>query len=92
MSNDPLNPAPNRTGQLTAANSETNARLAPVSPAAGAVLPQWAVVALTIAVAVAGTLPLIPGLPPVVTGIAGVVTAVGVAFGIASPGIRRKVE
>ncbi len=93
MSNDPLNPAPNRTGQLTAANSETNARLAPVvQPAAGAVLPQWAVVTLTIAVAIAGTLPLIPGLPPVVTAIAGVVTAVGVAFGIASPGIRRKVE
>ena len=85
-------PNPARMQQTTPANSETNARLAPVAPAAGAVLPQWSVVALTVAVAVAGTLPLIPGLPPVVTAIAGVVTAIGVAFGIASPGIRRKVE
>jgi len=82
----------NRIQQTTSANAETNARLAPIAPAAGAVLPQWAVVALTVAVAVAGTLPLIPGLPPVVTAVAGVVTAIGVAFGIASPGIRRKVE
>lgn len=82
----------NRIEQTTPANAETNARLAPVAPAAGAVLPQPAVVVLTVLVAVAGVLPMVPGLPPVVTAIAGVVVAIGAAFGIASPGIRRKVE
>lgn len=92
MSNDPLNPAPNRTGQLTAANSETNARLAPVLPAAGAVLPQWAVLTLTVLTIAAGVVVMIPGMPPTVVAIAGGVTALGAALGIASPGIRRKVE
>ena len=87
-----LNPPPNRTAQLTVANSETNARLAPIQPAAGAVLPQWAVVALTVATIAAGVVAMIPGMPPVVVAVAGGVTALGAAFGIASPGIRRKVE
>lgn len=89
---DGLNPPPNRTAQLTVANSETNARLAPVAPAAGAVLPQWAVVTLTVLTVAAGVVMMIPGMPPVVVAVAGGVTALGAAFGIASPGIRRKVE
>lgn len=77
-----------QTSTATAEKAEANI----LKPAAGAVLPQPVIVVLTVLVAVAGVLPLIPGIPPVAIAIAGVVTAVGVAFGIASPGIRRKGE
>jgi hypothetical protein len=75
-----------QTSTATEAKTEPNI----LKPAAGAVLPQPVIIVLTVLVAVAGVLPLIPGLPPVAIAIAGVVTAVGVAFGIASPGIRRQ--
>lgn len=81
----------NRIIQLSVAN-EKNSTTPTTGPAAGAVLPQPIVVVLTVLVAVAGVLPMIPGLPPVVAAVAGVVVAVGAALGIASPGIRRKVE
>lgn len=87
---DELNPGPNRTPQLTVANSDTNARLAPVQPAAGAILPQWAVLTLTVLTVAAGVVVMIPGMPPTVIAIAGGVTALGAALGIASPGIRRQ--
>ena len=61
-------------------------------PAAGSILPQWAVVALTALVAVAGVAMVIPSLPPTVHAIAGAIVAIGAAFGIASPGIRRAVS
>lgn len=60
-------------------------------PAAGAVLPQWAVVGLTVLVGLAATALAIPGLPPIVTSIAGGIVGLGAVFGIASPGIRRHV-
>jgi hypothetical protein len=63
--------------------------LNPSQPAAGAVLPQWAVVALTVLVGLAATAMAIPGLPPIVTSIAGGIVGLGAVFGIASPGIRR---
>ena len=80
----------NRIIPLTPANEKNSTT--PTTAAHGAVLPQPVVLVLTILVAVAGVLPMIPGLPPVVPAIAGVVVAVGAALGIASPGIRRKVE
>lgn len=75
-----------QTSTATAEKAEPNI----LKPAAGAVLPQPVIIILTVLVAVAGVLPLVPGIPPVALAIAGVVTAVGVAFGIASPGIRRQ--
>jgi len=82
----------NRIIPLTPANEKNSTTPTTAQPAAGAVLPQPIVLVLTVLVAVAGVLPMIPGLPPVVTAVAGVVVAVGAALGIASPGIRRKVE
>jgi hypothetical protein len=61
----------------------------PSQPAAGAILPQWLAVILTVLVAVAGAIMFIPGLPPVVAQVASAVVALGAAFGIASPGIRK---
>ena len=60
-------------------------------PAAGAVIPQWAVVTLTILSVVAGIALSIPSLPPLAHQIAGAVVALAAALGIASPGIRRTV-
>ena len=69
-----------------------NEQPAAPQPAAGSILPQWAVVALTALVAVAGVAMVIPSLPPTVHAIAGAIVAIGAAFGIASPGIRRAVS
>lgn len=59
-----------------------------------AFLPQWMVVALTVMSAVSGVVLGLPAmgvaLPPIVLAIAGAVISVGVALGIASPGIRKK--
>lgn len=60
-------------------------------PAAGAILPQWAVVALSVLAVIAGIVSVIPDLPPLVHNIAAGVASLTVAFGIASPGIRRAV-
>lgn len=61
-------------------------------PAQGAILPQWAVVALTILVSLAGVVLAVSqtvALPPWVPAVAVAVTAIGAGFGIMSPGIRR---
>jgi len=62
-------------------------------PAAGAVLPQWAVVALTALVGVAGVVMAVGQsgvqMPPWLTAVAGSVVGIGTMFGIMSPGVRR---
>jgi hypothetical protein len=73
-------------------NNENSVPVVVQPPAAGAVLPQWAVVLTAVLTAVAGVLVSLPGLPPLVTGVASAVVAIGAALGIASPGIRRHVE
>lgn len=60
-------------------------------PAAGAILPQWAVVVMTALGLVASIALSIPSLPPIVHQIAGGVVALAAVLGIASPGIRRAV-
>jgi hypothetical protein len=47
---------------------------------------------LTVLVALAGVAMVIPSFPPAVHAVAGAIVAVGAAFGIASPGIRRAVQ
>lgn len=78
----------NRISQLSIAANGQNPQ--PVSPTGAPVLPPSVVPYLVILVAVAGALPLLPGLPPLVAAICGVVVAVGSALGIASPGLRRQ--
>lgn len=63
----------------------------PPPPAAGAIIPQWAVVTLTVLSVLAGIVLSIPSLPPLAHQIAGAVVALAAALGIASPGIRRAV-
>jgi hypothetical protein len=61
-------------------------------PAAGAVLQQWAVIALTALVGVAGIVLAISQMvqmPTWVPAVAGAVTGIGAMFGIMSPGVRR---
>jgi hypothetical protein len=54
------------------------------------VLPQWAVVSMTVAVVVFPAIALIPGpQQPVLAVVAGVVAAIGTLFGIVSPGLRK---
>lgn len=63
-------------------------------PAAGAILPQWAVVALTALVGLAGTVLTVAQfmeLPKVVLAVAGSVVGIGAMFGIMSPGVRKVV-
>lgn len=60
-------------------------------PAAGAILPQWAVISLTVLSVLAGIAISIPSLPPVVHQVAAAIVALAAALGIASPGIRRPV-
>lgn len=60
-------------------------------PAAGAIIPQWAVITLTVLSVVAGIVLTIPSLPPVAHQVAAGVVALAAALGIASPGIRRAV-
>ena len=79
----------NRIEPVTVANAETNARTAPVSPTGTPMLPTSLMPWLTVLVAVAALLPLMPGLPVAVTTICGVVVALGAALGIASPGARK---
>jgi hypothetical protein len=63
--------------------------IAPVSPTGKPVVPQWAVITLTVAVLVLPAVALIPGpQQPVIAVIAGVVASIGAAFGIVSPGLR----
>lgn len=60
-----------------------------VSPTGKPVLPQWAVITLTVAVLALPAVALIPGpQQPVLAVVAGVVGAIGAAFGIVSPGLR----
>lgn len=60
-----------------------------VSPTGKPVLPQWAVISLTVAVLALPAIALIPGpQQPVIAVVAGVVGAIGAAFGIVSPGLR----
>lgn len=64
------------------------------SPAAGAILPQWAVVTLTALVGVAGVVLAVGQtmtLPPWAMAVAGAVTGIGAMFGIMSPGVRKAV-
>ena len=80
---------PVEKGVMQVATPETDVDpAAPVSPTGKPVIPQWAVIALTVLVALAAAVPLIPGLPPVVAVIAGVVASIGAIFGIVSPGVR----
>lgn len=61
-------------------------------PAAGAILPQWAVIALTALVGVAGVVLAVGQtmtLPPWAMAVAGAVTGIGAMFGIMSPGVRK---
>lgn len=81
--------ADNKDNNIPVVNSNTPEFL---KPAAGSILPQWAIIALTVLVGIAAIVMVIPGLPPVVTAIAGGVTGIGAMFGIASPGIRKAVE
>lgn len=64
-------------------------------PAAGAILPQWAVVALTALVGVAGVVLTIGEtgitLPPWAHSVAVAVVGIGAMFGVISPGVRRPV-
>lgn len=62
-------------------------------PAAGAILPQWAVIALTALVGVAGVVLTLSQtgvpMPAWVPAVAGSVIGIGTMFGIMSPGVRR---
>jgi hypothetical protein len=80
----------NRIESTTVANAETNARTASISPTGTPMLPARLAPWLTLLVAVAALLPLVPGLPPVVLTVCGLVVALGAALGIASPGARRQ--
>lgn len=63
-------------------------------PAAGAILPQWAVLTLTALVGVAGVVLAVGQtmtLPPWLMAVAGAVTGIGAMFGIMSPGVRKAV-
>lgn len=92
-------PSPNRVQQLTPANTETDARLAPVNPqpAVGAVLSQTALKAVTAIVVLATGVTLLPAatlasLPAWLPAVASSIVGLGVVFGLVSPGIRRKAE
>lgn len=64
----------------------------PSPPAAGAILPQWAVIALTALVGLAGVVLAVSqtvAMPAWVPAVAGGVTGIGAMFGIMSPGVRR---
>lgn len=61
-------------------------------PAQGAILPQWAVVALTALVGLAGVVLAVSQtveMPKWVPAVAGAITGIGAMFGIMSPGVRR---
>jgi hypothetical protein len=81
--------ADDKNNKVEVVNSNTPQWL---QPAAGSILPQWAIITLTVLVVIAGVVMLIPGLPPAVHAVAGGIVALGSAFGIASPGIRRAVH
>lgn len=65
-------------------------------PAAGAILPQWAVITLTALVGVASIVLAVGQagvvLPPWAQAVAGTVVGIGAMFGIMSPGVRRLTE
>lgn len=64
----------------------------PNPPAAGAILPQWAVIALTALVGLAGVVLAVSqtvAMPAWVPAVAGGITGIGAMFGIMSPGVRR---
>jgi hypothetical protein len=66
----------------------------PNPPAAGAILPQWAVIALTALVGLAGVVLAVSqtvAMPAWVPAVAGGITGIGAMFGIMSPGVRRAV-
>lgn len=89
-----MTPNPNRIDPLTPANTETDARLAPIPqpPAVGAVIGQTALKVLTAVVALAALVVAAPAgtVPASWTPIAGAIVAIGTVFGLASPGIRRQ--
>ena len=61
-------------------------------PAAGAILPQWAVLTLTALVGLGGTVLTVAQfveLPKVVLAVAGSIVGIGAMFGIMSPGVRK---
>lgn len=78
-----------KLGGVVSMSDDTNNTVPAVSPTGKPVLPQWLVLAATVLVAVAGALMAMPGLPPIVSAICGIVLAVGVALGLASPGLRK---
>lgn len=83
----------NRVGPLSVAR-EGDSPPQPVSPTGKPMLTPQAALVATILVAVAGGVLALPTLgvavPPLALGIANLVIIVGVALGIASPGIRSK--
>lgn len=76
---------PNRVSTTSPANGEYQQ----ASPTGQPLLPVRLVPWLTVLVALAGVLPLVPGLPPLALAICGVIVSVGAALGIASPGVRK---
>jgi len=65
-------------------------------PAAGAILPQWAVVTLTALVGLASVVLAVSqagvSMPAWIPAVAGTVVGVGAMFGIMSPGVRRALQ
>lgn len=65
-------------------------------PAAGAILPQWAVVTLTALVGLASVVLAVSQagvvMPTWIPAVAGTVVGVGAMFGIMSPGVRRALQ
>ena len=74
--------------------SLSQAPMLPVSPTGTPVMPQWLVIAGGLGAGVAGLILGLPtfgvSLPPAIMGICSAFVALGAAFGIASPGVRKK--
>jgi hypothetical protein len=89
-----------RTGRLnepmTTGTNSSNPPLKPIESGLGpAILPQWAVIMLTLLVVLAGAVPaaLVAAgitLPGWVTAIGAIIVTLGTALGITSPGLRKK--
>lgn len=89
-----------RTGRLTeplvSGTDSKNPPLKPIESGLGpAILPQWAVILLTLLVVLAGAIPaaLVTAgvtMPGWVTAVGAIIVTLGTALGITSPGLRKK--